>query len=107
MLNGVGDQFVDDQAKRHRDIRADDERVGVDRQRPGSIGAARCRGDFPAKVDEILVKRDSSGVVTFVELFVQGASENDVIHDRSGKEIVRGALDNAGARWQRAQGERT
>ena len=51
MLNGVRDQFVDDKAKRHREISADDERVGVDCNRPGLIGAARCRRDLLAKVD--------------------------------------------------------
>ncbi len=72
MLNGVRDQFVDDKAKRHRKISADDERVGVDCDRPGLIGAARCRCDFPAKFDEILVKRDRSDVVRHVKLSMNG-----------------------------------
>jgi len=36
------------------------------------IGAARCRCDFPAKVNEILVKRDRSDVVRFVKLLMNG-----------------------------------
>ena len=73
MPNGVRDQFVDDKAERHREVSADDERLGVDCQRPGAIGAARCRRDVPAKVDEILVKRTCSDVVRFMKLFMNGS----------------------------------
>jgi hypothetical protein len=38
---------------------------------------------------------------------MQGSGENDVIHDRSGRGVVRRALDNANALWQRAEAERT
>jgi len=72
MLNGVRDQFVDDKAKRHREISADDERVDVDCNRPGLIGAARCRRDFLAKVDQIPVKRDRSDVVGQMKLVMNG-----------------------------------
>ena len=30
MLNSVGDQFVHDESKRHRDVSGDDERIGID-----------------------------------------------------------------------------
>jgi hypothetical protein len=77
MLNGVRDQFVDDKAKRHREISTDDERVSVDCDRPGLIGAARCRCDFLAKVDEIPVKRDRSDVVRFMKLLMNGSYGRD------------------------------
>ena len=72
MLNGVRDQLVDDKAKRHGEISPDNARVGVDCQRPDMIGAARRRRDAPAKVGEILVKRDRPDIIRFMKVFVNG-----------------------------------
>ena len=72
MLDGVSDQFVDDEAKRYRKIGADQERIGVDCYRPGLVRATRCRCDFPTKVDEIPVKRYRFDVVRFMQLLMNG-----------------------------------
>ena len=72
MLNGVGDEFVHDETNGHRKIGADDERNGVDGQRPGVIRTARRRRNFPTEIDEIPVKRDSSDVVRFMKLLMNG-----------------------------------
>src|SRR5580700_11477113 len=60
MLNGVGDQFVDDECERHCHVSADDERIGIDHKRPRSIRAARCSCDLPAKIDEVAVEHHRS-----------------------------------------------
>ena len=77
MLNGVGDQFVHDQRERGRHLSGDSERVGVDDERPRSIGAARCGCDRLTKIDEVTINLHRSDIVIFVKLLVDDGDGPD------------------------------
>src|ERR1700691_5883606 len=100
MLNGVRDEFVNNKTKRHREIRADDERIGIDCQCPGSIGAARRSCDFSAKVDKVPVKRDRSDVIRYMQLSMNGSYGCNA--RGGGVELIRGGPGGIGVHAQKA-----
>src|SRR6202451_1931346 len=77
MLDGVGDQFVHDECERHCDVSADDEWIGIDHKRPGSIRAARYGCNLAAKIDEVPVEHHRSDVVIAVKLLVDSGDGGD------------------------------
>jgi hypothetical protein len=67
MLNSIGDQFVHDESERHRDVSGNDERIGIDDNRPRSVQTARCGCNSLTKTN----------IIIFMKLFVNEGNCGD------------------------------
>lgn len=77
MLDSIGNKFIHDERKRHRNIGADDERIGFNDKRPSPLGTAGRRRDFGTKISKVPIKHYRSDIVVSVELLMNGGNGHD------------------------------
>jgi len=77
MLNGVRDQLIHDECKRHCHVSGDDERIGIDDKRPRPIRAARRSRNVPTEINKVTVQHHRSNIVILVKLLVNCGDGRD------------------------------